>query len=354
MKRVMRNILPTGIRSRLRKAYKRIRPFLFPEQYGTAYVRSGTLIHEPYARTWREGTTFFVAVDTEQEGFSMRNGHLFDPPRRLVYEDKVVIPARNIRLERTRHIRGTVAYLSNTAVGNYYHWLCLTLPLLSVYKGKLGVDPDFYYVGPSSLRPWHFESLQGAGVDKDRILTEGVTADRIIAVIPNRGGPVDTSFLEFTRGLFVDVPTKPDAPRRLFVGRGETKKRPFVNEEECTSLLEGEFGFSCVTMDGRTIEEQASLFKSAELIVAPHGAALANLLFAKPDVTLLEMMPFALQHAAYREIASFIGCRYVQLKGLPVASSQGPKDLIVNVDGLRSSLSTLLRTVETRALPSSD
>ena len=62
-----------------------------------------------------------------------------------------------------------------------------------------------------------------------------------------------------------------------------------LNEEEVFALLEP-LGFEAITMDGRSIGEQAALFASAAVIVATHGAALANLVFSRPGTTVIELM----------------------------------------------------------------
>ena len=62
-----------------------------------------------------------------------------------------------------------------------------------------------------------------------------------------------------------------------------------LNEDEVLALLEPA-GFEAVTMDGRSIEEQAAMFASAEVVVATHGAALANLVFARPGTVVVELM----------------------------------------------------------------
>ena len=43
-------------------------------------------------------------------------------------------------------------------------------------------------------------------------------------------------------------------------------------------------------MVGRTVAEQAALFASAEVVVAAHGAALANLVFARAGTAAIELI----------------------------------------------------------------
>ena len=50
-------------------------------------------------------------------------------------------------------------------------------------------------------------------------------------------------------------------------------------------------GFETVTLDGRTVSEQAQLIAEASIIVGLHGAALTNLVFGAPGTIVVEMLP---------------------------------------------------------------
>jgi hypothetical protein len=47
---------------------------------------------------------------------------------------------REILPRKIKKIQGTVAYLSNTEISNYGHWMCLTLPLLRLYDIFFGLS----------------------------------------------------------------------------------------------------------------------------------------------------------------------------------------------------------------------
>ncbi len=44
-----------------------------------------------------------------------------------------------------------------------------------------------------------------------------------------------------------------------------------------------------VSLDDMVVSTQIALFRGAELIIAPHGASLANLAFARPGTAVLEL-----------------------------------------------------------------
>jgi capsular polysaccharide biosynthesis protein len=260
--------------------------------------------------------TNVVVLDIRSPGFSFRNNHLLDPSRRVVYEDNVpfeILPVSVRLLEGPKHVRGVVAYLSNSRVDNYYHWMCLTLPLLGVYREHVDVPPDFYYVG-RPLLPWHLESLALLGVPKEKVISESVMADRLVAAIATRRGGVDSSFLRFTHenlGRLVEHGTSEDL---VFVSRSTARYRKLVNEDECFDILHRRFGFRRVTTVGQPLVQELNVFANARVIVGTHGAALTNILFAHPRASVLEFLPPGYSHPAYAEICAFRGLQYAAVR----------------------------------------
>jgi capsular polysaccharide biosynthesis protein len=69
-------------------------------------------------------------------------------------------------------------------------------------------------------------------------------------------------------------------PRLIYLSRlGVPGRRTMENEEAVAQLL-GTHGFSIVDNGSLSIDQQVALFRSADVIVAPHGAALTNLVYA--------------------------------------------------------------------------
>jgi hypothetical protein len=88
-------------------------------------------------------------LDINNSHFSFRNNHLLDEDMNVLYEryvDFQKLPIyREILPRKIKKIQGTVAYLSNTEISNYGHWMCLTLPLLRLYDNFFGLSQiDFF------------------------------------------------------------------------------------------------------------------------------------------------------------------------------------------------------------------
>jgi len=77
--------------------------------------------------------------------------------------------------------------------------------------------------------------------------------------------------------------------RRLFVARrGPT--RMIHNLAQVQARL-STFGFETVYLEGMSVRDQILLFQSADFVIGPHGAGLANLLFCQPETKVIELTP---------------------------------------------------------------
>lgn len=290
----------------------------------------------------RPVSTFHLVVDTDDPRWSFQHNVMVAGDGRVVTEERIPFDALEIsrkRLERPRRVRGTVAYLSNTDVANFAHWVSFVFPLLSVYRDRLNLQPDYYYLG-EPLKAHHLETLERVGIGASQVITEPVSADRLVAVIANRRwGRIDPSFLAYSRSR-IGVGDPPAlGTRRLLVGRGAVRFRRFLNEQECLTLLRERYGFEYVTMDGLTVAQEVELFAAAECVVGVHGAALINVLWAPRGVRFVELMPFGGRPHLIMDIAAFVGARYARIEGKdPRESDADP----VMEDNLRRRIDVLI------------
>ena len=269
-----------------------------------------------------------VVLEIEDPSFSLRSHGLLDGERRVVHSDTEpaagVVRFRKHVSRRVRRVPGTVAYLSNLWIDNYYHWMQLTLPLLRFYRDVWPCSGiDRYYIGPSNLGRVQEETLLLAGIDPERIVREPCTADRIVtAVFVHREQAAGLRYRDgwghhFTRDLLGDLSTG-DGPGRLYVERGLVRNRRLKNEDALFSLLV-ERGFERARMDGLSVSEQARLFAGAEVVVGVHGAALTNLLFAPAGSKVVEIFPPGAVEVSYFAAATHSGLDYHYLVGEPRA-----------------------------------
>lgn len=214
------------------------------------------------------------------------------------------------RLPEAEHVSGTMATLATRgSSANYYHFLMDVLPRWGVLQECLpGIRPDVLYLNNTSR---YMRELIGLiGLEDYTAISPtketAVRADRLLApCIPN---PHLIAPTWTTSWLKENLPARQtaDRPRRLYITRGNAKNtRRLTNEEQILEILRPH-GFSVFDPGAHTVQEQIDHFTAAEVIVAPHGAALANLTFCSPGVKVLELFAPKYVNPCYWTIADNI------------------------------------------------
>jgi capsular polysaccharide biosynthesis protein len=257
------------------------------------------------------------------------------------------------RLPEAQHVDGTLLSLATRgSAGNYYHFLMDVLPRWGVFRECLpDVEPDVLWLNNTS-RFMH-ELIGMLGLDAYPAISPGkdtaVRADRLLApCIPN---PHLMAPTWTTSWLKENLPAHHvgDKPRRLYITRGDARNtRRLVNEAEILRILEPH-GFVRFDPGAHTVQEQIDHFTAAEAIVAPHGAALANLTFCSPGVRILELFAPRYVNPCYWTIADNVpDVRYRYLVCGPDNRSEGAPmngvltDITADPVMFRSALEDLL------------
>ncbi len=105
------------------------------------------------------------------------------------------------------------------------------------------------------------------------------------------------------------VPGGGASPRRIYLDRHGSPLRRLVDEDAVVAGLEP-LGFVPVRPERLSAADQLRLFRSAEMIVAPHGAALTNLGFCRPGCRVLELHMDAYVNWGFRHLAALRGLSY--------------------------------------------
>jgi len=187
------------------------------------------------------------------------------------------------------HVDGRVAVLNTRYSHNFYHWMIDILPRL-VPLLRAGTTADYYLV--DCLTPFQQNVLAALGIDSRQLIQPHcrllVEADQLL--MPSF--PTADCLREFgsllLRGLGADGAV--GSPRRIFISRRNCGTRTLENEAQVERLLHAR-GFETHLMERYTLAQQARLIREAETIVATHGAGLANLMFARPNTRIIEIVP---------------------------------------------------------------
>ncbi|MEV7398348.1 glycosyltransferase 61 family protein [Aeromicrobium sp. NPDC092404] len=254
------------------------------------------------------------------------------------------------RLPRAEQVDGSVLALATRGGGNsYYHFLLDVLPRWGVFEESMpGREPDAIHV-PSTTR-YHRELLALSGLDRLPV----IEASRSTAVrarhllVPSPANPMEVAprgMVEWVRRTFPAVETA-DKPKRIFVTRtGGRNTRRLIEEPELWPELEGR-GFVRIDPGAMSVRDQIDHFAAADVIVGIHGAALTNLVFAKPGVSVLELFTSTyVKHCFWAITDSIEGASYRyliggeprpagELSGIQADISLDPKRVLAAVDDL--------------------
>jgi hypothetical protein len=251
-------------------------------------------------------------------------------------------------------VKGTVAVLSTTGATLYYHWLFQLLPRFELIK-RSGVDLNSidYFLVNSKKAPFQRESLEALGIDQRRIIESSTVAylrasTLVVPSVPLWGGCYAPWMREFLRNTFlrgVDNEMGP-ATRRLYISRGSAGYRRVLNQADVVRLLD-QFGFEEAKFEAMSVQQQAATIASCEVIVAPHGGGLSNLIFCRPATKVIEIYSPELVAGYFWKISALLGLDYYYLlgKGSPSSSDvdypqswNASADIEVDLDRLRETL----------------
>jgi len=83
-----------------------------------------------------------------------------------------------------------------------------------------------------------------------------------------------------------ECPAKSVGGKKLYVARGNAR-RGVINEEALITRLQSE-GYAILNSEHCNFEEQVLMMQEADLVLAAHGAGLANMVFCNPGTRIIE------------------------------------------------------------------
>jgi capsular polysaccharide biosynthesis protein len=101
---------------------------------------------------------------------------------------------------------------------------------------------------------------------------------------------------------------------RLYVSRADAPTRRLTNESDVLAAISG-MKFGPVLSSKLTLSDQIALFRKSYIVVAGHGAGLANVIFMKPGSVVVEMLPSDRIWPSYRVLSALCGLEYIAVVG---------------------------------------
>jgi len=213
---------------------------------------------------------------------------------------------RRLSLPKRRVVYGRTLILASTGGDTYFHWMTDVLPRVGLAR-RAGYDPaSFDWVLVNGLiHPFQQESLHQLGIPANRCLAFHKKEllyemeEAVLPSLPGVPGVVPPESVDFLRNAF--PAGKTPRGRKIFIGRGEAKHRPLIHEKEIWAQLQKR-GYDSVDCGKLSVQKQAEVFGSADMVVGAHGAALTNLVFCYPGTQVVELFSPAYVNPCYRDL----------------------------------------------------
>jgi capsular polysaccharide biosynthesis protein len=194
-------------------------------------------------------------------------------------------PTRVLRVDKPVYaLVGKGAY-------NIGHFLLEVLPKLDLFQ-QLSRDSSAAIYMPTS-NSFHREiAAHLFGTRQVVSATEHpfIESPQVFAAgVPQPYGQIRPWATNFVRELLSDFRGTPVDCPRLLVSRQKASRRRLANWEEVQSWALSK-GFRVVNLEDFSFAEQAELFRRAQFVIAPHGAGLANLIFADKKPSVIELL----------------------------------------------------------------
>ena len=230
-------------------------------------------------------------------------------------------------------IEGRLGVLTTRGDGNFYHFLHDVLPRVAVLE-QAGIErPDKWYV-PSTTR-FQRELLELWGIAPHEIVNSDevrhVRAETL--VVPGLASTIERNppwVSRLLRERLVPPGLERVPGRNLYLARRVgLHNRCVLNEDEVLGVLEP-LGFEVVDPGDLSVKDQIRMFAEADVVVAPHGASLANIPFFSPGAALLELFPSQSMVADYWKMTCGVsGLEYQYLSGVGPAAGISRGEFVV-------------------------
>lgn len=215
---------------------------------------------------------------------------------------------------------------------NFCHWLLDQIPRLRHLE-------DSQKVIMYKLAPFMANMLELMGIDPERVHLLGersVVKIRQLAIESSMAKnfyhpcqDINADLIEFVKASF-HAPHTAAAPtikhRNIYLSRNKFERRRVSNEAGLLEVL-AQYDFHTVHPEELSMPEQIELFRNAKVIVSPHGAGLANLIFCE-DTTLVEIFNQNYGTPTFYIICTLLGFPYQHIiANNPMLTEDEQKDV---------------------------
>lgn len=267
---------------------------------------------------------------------------------------KVPWVMRKFRFAQPRYLKGRSILLASTGGETYFHFLFDVLPRLELIRrsGLSFSSEDRFLVNsldPAFVKPL----LDKLGIPPERCVETCrqkhlICEELVVPSLPGQIGSPHKNIAEFYDQLFPRaLPSLFCRGPGLFLSRTSARQRQIKQYDSVQQIL-STHRIETVDMGRLPIDQQVEKIRRASFVVAPHGAALSNLVFCQSGTPVLELFSPRYINQCYRVLAATRKLPYAYLVGRadgpaarPNRSGDASGDLVFDMDTFREAIETI-------------
>jgi capsular polysaccharide biosynthesis protein len=277
------------------------------------------------------------------------SGHVFDG-RRFV-PGSTDLPAERTRERLPRfwvHLappaerHEAVVSLHNKFDNNYFHFFNNVAAKLALVE-RLGIEASVPFVLPAAMaaQPYVKAAIELGLFAGRRLIVQApgraIAARRVYVV---KAFDADRECLDLAMDRLGAVRRPPAQARRVFIARGpRSPNRRFFRNQAALDAMFARHGVESVDPQTLSLGEQIDLFARADLIVAPHGAGMTNIIFRRGAPTrVVELFNPSLMSLHYYLLARAYGYDYHALANHGVEGRNSVASSLADLDAIEALL----------------
>jgi hypothetical protein len=208
---------------------------------------------------------------------------------------------------------------------NYYHWLIEELPLVLRARALEPTASFLAYADGITARHRLVAEILNLRLRPSPLVVQ--CAEQLL---PGRASdswfihPSDAQALHSFGALVAPIPA--EGSKRIYVSRKHSRRA--LPQEELLEGLLASRGFRILHLESMPWQEQVAAFRAAELVVGPHGAGLANLVFSAPGATLIEFTNGQIYNRCFEWISHVTEGTYIAIDSDAFPNSSDPHRLL--------------------------
>lgn len=362
-----KKLIITKLRKELKKTYKGLRNYYFSVLYKKINLKGA---FKPKYKTLKrlKAKNYPYKVYMIQncriytncvENLSIIKNNQLIPEGSMQQINGKLVNARRNEVLKTgtpkfiKNIRGNVFNLAQGASGydNYSHWLLDIIPKIKILSEVYSLKKiDYFYF--TKLNRFQKETFKVLKLNPNKIINSKIYKHCLIENLffcthPNYlKGTISTAhsnipkwIVDYLRKKFLTSNIKKNLKyKKIYIDRSDSSYNhcKLINDEEIKKYLKNK-GFKILKLSKLNFKQQVSIFKNCEIVIGPHGAGMANLIFCKKKTKVLEIKNVGHPNKVYQKISQLNNLEH-QFIMLPKILGERRGDMYLPIQRLKNYL----------------